>query len=303
MNAKPICVDATESPLDLADLETLSAVARFGTLSAAAKQQGVAVSTVARRLGALEAALRLRLVDRRTNGARLTADGARLAALASPLGEQVAAIARVAEALRDGSGPSVVRISATESVVADVLAPALPALWARHPGLSVQLQSEAGLVSLAGGEADLAIRMSQPKGNSLLARRLPDVGLGLYAARSWLAGRDPAEIDLATSPLLTYDDSFGRLPELAWLDRLGLTHAVAMRTGSTRALVTATVAGAGIGMLAALFIRPDANLVQILTSEPAPARSPWLITHPDVRRLPHVAAVHRWIVATFAARP
>ena len=194
------------------------------------------------------------------------------------------------------------RISATESVIAEILAPALPALWTRHPGLLVQLQSQAELVSLAGRDAELAIRMSPPQGASLLAKRLPDVRLGLFAARSWLAGRDPAAIDLGDGPLLVYDDSFGRLPELAWLDRLGLTHAVRMRTGSTRALLTATIAGAGIGMLARLFVRPEHDLVELPVPEPPPPRSPWLIAHRDVRRLPHVAAVHRWVVATFAAR-
>lgn len=287
--------------MDLADIETLVAVARGGSLSAAAKAQGVAVSTAARRLAHLEAGLRLRLVDRRADGTRLTPEGARLAALAEPLGDQLAAIARAADALRAGEGAALVRVSATESVVGDVLAPALPALWARHPGITVQLQSQAGLVSLAGRDAELAVRMSPPQGASLLARKLPDVRLGLFASRGWLAGRDPAGLDLANGPLLAYDDSFGRLPEMAWLDRLGVAHAVRLRSGSTRALLAATVAGAGIGLLARLFIRPEHDLVELPTAEPAPPRVPWLIVHRDIRRLPRVAAVHRWVVASFAA--
>lgn len=283
-------------------IATLIGVARGGSLSAAAKQQGIAVSTASRRIAGLEAALRLTLLDRRADGVRLTADGARIAALAEPLGDQLAAIERAAAALRDGGGPAVVRVSATESVIGDVLAPALPRLWAAPPGVSVDLLSQAEVVSLAGRVADLAVRMSRPQGASLLARRLPEQRLGLYASRGWLAGRDPAAIDLSAGPLLAYDDSFGRLPELAWLDRLGLTHAIAMRTGSTRALVTATAAGAGIGLLAPLFIRPEHDLVEIPSGGDAPVRTPWLVSHRDVRRVPAVAAVHRWIVATFAAR-
>ncbi len=206
-----------------------------------------------------------------------------------------------AEALRHGDGPALVRVSATEAIVADVLAPALPMLWAQAPGLSVQLQSQGGVVSLAGRDADLAIRMVRPSGSSLLIRKLPALPLGLFASRHWLAGRDPASIDLEKGPILAYDDSFGRLPELAWLDSLGLTAAIRLRTGSTRGLVTATLAGAGIGLLSRLMVRPGSGMVEIPTPTPAPVRQPWLAVHRDLRRLAPVAAAHRWIVAAFAA--
>ncbi len=287
--------------MELADLEILLAVARGGSLSAAAKRHGIAVSTAARRLAGLEAALRLRLVERRADGARLTADGARIAALTAPLGDQLATIARAAEVLRGGDGSLRVRVSAVESVVADVLAPALPRLWAKHPGIVLQLQSSSASVSLAGGDAELAIRMARPTGASLLAKRLPDARLGLFASRRWLAGRNPAAIDVGAGPLLAYDDSFGRLPELAWLDRVGLTQAVRLACGSTRALLTACAAGAGIGLLPTLYIRPEHDLVELPVAAAPPLRTPWLIAHRDVRRLPAVAAVHRWIVAAFAA--
>jgi DNA-binding transcriptional LysR family regulator len=93
----------------------------------------------------------------------------------------------------------------------------------------------------------------------------------------------------------------GRLPELAWLDSLGLTAAVRMRTGSTRALFTATLAGAGIGLVARLLARSAPDLVEIPTRLPPPMRTPWLAVHRDLRRLPHIAAVHRWIIAAFGA--
>ncbi len=286
--------------MDLTAVETLAAVAREGSISAAARAAGISVSTAARRLDTLEAQLKLRLVDRRANGARLTADGLRLATLAQPLADQIAAIARAAEALRQGDGPALVRVTATEAIIADILAPTLPRLWAAAPAVIVQLQSQGSVVSLAGRDADIAVRMVRPTGSSLLVRKLPVLTLGLFASTDWLAGRDPAGIDLATAPLLAYDDSFGRLPELAWIDAMGLTGALRLRTGSTRALLTATLAGAGIGLLARRLATPDSGLIEIPTPLPAPSRTPWLTVHRDLRRLPAVAAVHRWIVAAFA---
>jgi len=285
--------------MDLDEIETLTAVARTGSISAAAKAAGVSASTTARRLDALEARLKLRLVDRRPSGARLTSDGLRLAALAEPLSAHLASIARAAEALRRGDGPELVRVSATETIIADILAPALPRLWAMAPDVSVQLQSQGAVVSLAARDADLAIRMVRPTGAALMIRKLPPQPIGLFASETWLAGRDPSDIDLKTGPILAYDDSFGRLPELAWLDSLGLTAAIRVRTGSTRALFTATLAGAGIGLVARLLVSPGSGLVEIPTPTPPQLRTPWLAVHRDLRRLPHIAAVHRWIVEAF----
>lgn len=284
--------------MDIAELTLLAAVGRLQSISAAARAQGIAISTATRRLDGLEAALKLRLVDRRTDGARLTAEGQRLALLAEPLEAQIASIERAAAAMRSG-GPAMVRVTATESIIADRLAPALPRLWARHPDLGLTLQSQSAVVSLAGREADLAVRMVRPEGAALIIRALPTEQVALFAGAQWLAGRDAAAIDAAAGPILAYDDSFGRIPEMAWLAGLGLAPAVKLATGSTRALLLATLAGAGIGLLPRR-AAGAAGLVEIPTATPAPLRTPWLAVHRDVHRLPAVRAVSRWIVAAFA---
>lgn len=285
--------------MDLDDMAMLAAVGRLGSISAAARARGIAISTAARRLDGLEARLKLQLVDRRADGARLTAAGQRLALLAEPLEAQMARIERAAASLRDG-GPALVRVTATESVVADRLAPALPQLWARHPGIGVILQSQGAVVSLAGREADIAVRMSRPEGAALIVRALPAEQVALFASAKWLAGRDPAAVDLHAAPMLAYDDSFGRIAEMAWLAGLGLTGGLRLATGSTRALLQATLAGAGIGLLSRRMAL-GAGLVEIPTPSLPPPRVPWLAVHRDVHRLPAIRAVSRWIIATFAA--
>jgi DNA-binding transcriptional LysR family regulator len=287
--------------LDPNDLADLVALARAGSFQAAAKRRGIAGSTLSRRLAALEKSLGVALVDRRADGSRLTEQGTTLAALSAPLDDQLARIVRAAEALRAGISSLPVRVSATEFVVSDVLAPALPTLWRNNSGIAVDLRSQRDVVSLAGRDADLAVRMSRPEGASLLAKRLPALRLGLFASRDYLGGRTPESIDLNDQRLLVYDDSYGRLPELAWLSRAGLDNAVRMRTASTRGLLTACLAGAGVALLPAVFGIRDPTLVEIPLPAPLPPREPWLVVHPDVSRHPNVRAVHRWIVAAFAA--
>ncbi len=280
------------------DLTWLLAVARSGSLSAAAKLRGVTVSTASRRLDALEATLGLRLVDRRMNGSRLTPDGERIAQLAEPVVEGHDRLVRAAVAMRTGGRQDAVRISATEFVVSDVLAPAFPKLQARHPQISVMLQVQSDVVSLAARNADLAVRMSRPEGNSLVAKKLPALRLGLFASEEYLSGRLPARLDLSRERLLVYDDSYGRLPELDWIVAMGLESNVALRSGSTRGLLTAAVAGGGIALLPCVFAA-RAGLVSIALPVELPDRTPWVVVHTDLRRDPVIRAVHAWIGETF----
>lgn len=285
--------------MNIDDLALLLALREARSLSAVAKARGVAVSTLARRVDALEAELKLRLVDRRADGIRLTPDGKRVAALAEPAIESGDRIARAAAVMRQDTERPPIVLSATEYVVSEVLAPALPRLWAKHPGLSIDLHSQSHLVSLAARDADLAIRMSRPEGASLVARKLAPLTLGLFASKAYLAGRNPAALRLHEERLLAYDDSYGQVPEHGWIDSNGLGAAVALRTGSTRALLAAAKAGAGIALLAHIFALQH-ELVEVPAPTMLPARTPWLIVHHDLRRLPALRAVHGWAIEAFA---
>jgi DNA-binding transcriptional LysR family regulator len=286
---------------DPRDLDDLIAIRNTGTLSGAAKSRGVAVSTVSRRIETLEAALKLQLIDRRVDGIKLTEHGLAIAQAAEPLAEQLLRVQRMAEHLRAGSSQMPVRVSATEFVISDVLAPALNLLWKSGASFPVHLQSQADVVSLAGRDADLAVRMVRPDGASLYARKLAELRLGFFASDGYLAMRAPASIDLRDERLLIYDDSYGRLPELDWITRHDLSEAVAMRTGSTRALLTAAQSGGGIAVLPTAIAARSSSLIEIPTADPLPSRQPWLIVHRDLRKSMSIRLVQRWIASAFAA--
>lgn len=285
--------------MDIVALRQLLELDRQGSLSAVAKHDDVAVSTVARRLDALEAALGLRLLDRRANGVRLTPEGQRIAALAEPIVDQAARIERAAVALKASAHGGSVTVSATEFVVSDILAPNLPDLWRTAPDLAVTLRAQGEVVSLAAREADLAIRMSRPTEPSLIAQKIGEVPLGCFASPAWLNGRDPATIRLSDARLLVYDDSYGRIAELDWVAAHGLTGAVMLRSGSTRALINACAAGGGVALLP-VHAAGRAGLVPIKAPFALPPRQVWLLTHRDTRRLPAIRAAHRWIERAFA---
>jgi DNA-binding transcriptional LysR family regulator len=290
----------SQNMLDPRDLDDLIAIWQAGSLSAAAKKRGVAISTISRRIESLETALRLRLVDRQSKGTSLTAHGLEIAKAAAPMSEQLVRVGRLAESLREQGGLLPVRLSATEFVISDVLAPALPELWAKGTDFPLHLQSQADIVSLAGRDADIAIRMSRPEGASLIIRKLPALHLGLFASEKYLGARGPASLNLGQEKLLIYDDSYGRLPELEWLDSLGLRTAVVMRTGSTRGLMTAAMAGAGIALLPKAIARRAPSLVEVKVKSDPPPRTPWLVVHRDLRSQPSIQLVHRWVLDSFS---
>lgn len=288
--------------MDVQALRTLLDLDRRGSLSAVATHADVAVSTIARRLDSLEAALGLRLLDRRANGVRLTAEGQRIAALAGPIVDQAARIDRAAAALKASAHGGSVTISATEFVVSEILAPLLPDLWRAAPDLTVTLRAQGEVVSLAAREADLAIRMSRPTEPSLIAQKIGEVPLGCFASPAWLDGRDSSMIGLSDAQLLIYDDSYGRIAELDWVAAQGLTGAVMLRSGSTRALINACAAGGGVALLP-VRAAGRAGLVTVKVPFALPPRQVWLLTHRDIRRLPAIRAAHRWIERAFAVQP
>ncbi len=281
------------------DLQCLVDVIDGASFTAAARRRGVAVSTVVRRIDALEADLGTRLIDRGQSGARLTAAGEQIVNLARVQIEGADRIRRLATAARSPALKETVTVSAAEFVVSERLAPALGRLYDLAPHIRIELHSQAQIVSLAARDADLAVRMSRPTGNSLLIRKLGRIDLGLYASTTYLADRLPATIDLSRERILTYDDSYGPTPEAAWATQTDLAEAVVLRTGSVRALLNATIAGLGIGLLPAHAAR-TAGLVEIATAAPFEPRIPWLVVHRDLRRVPAIATVHDWIVDVFA---
>lgn len=287
--------------MDTQDLDTLAAVAAAGSLSRAARRLGVTTSTVARRLDALDAKLRLRLVERSSTGARLTPAGERINALAGPLLQRAGEIDLAAAALRAGASERPVRVSATELILSDVLAPAAARLWNPAAPFPLHLRSDPGIVSIAAHEADLAIRMTRPQGASLVTRKLAVIRLGAFASRDYLGPGEPGAVDLAAQRLLLLDDAWGAVPELDWHRAIAPAASVALRTGSIRALITAARGGAGIALLPRALVQEE-GLVEVPLAVPLPSRTAWLVSHRETRRMPNVAAVRRWIAQVFAER-
>ena len=150
---------------DWNDVRAFLAVARSGRLTAAAARLGVDHSTLSRRIGALEHALRTRLFDRSPSGYTLTDHGRRLI----PIGEEMERLAIAAGEAVGGTSTSVagtVRIGSPEGFGSYFLAPRIARLKAEHPRLTIQLVAAPAVFSLARRDADIVVSVSGRRGSA-----------------------------------------------------------------------------------------------------------------------------------------
>lgn len=286
--------------MDWDDIRVFEAVAAATTLTAAARRLNVSVATISRRIDSLELGLGLRLVNRTPEGIQLTTDGAALIDKVQSAASAMEGVRRRADALKAGEMHPI-RVSATEPIAAELLAPALPDLIRQLPNVRIDLSVTTEVVSLASRSVDIALRLAQPKGDSLLVQRLSPIRLGLYTTEEYLGRAVKVGLDLQAARLLTYDDTYGPIAEVTWMKSMGLLDASRIRSSSTRALLMATLAGAGIGLLPEVIARQYDQLVRVPTPVPIPDRDIWLMSHKDLKRSPNHRIVRAWILQTLHA--
>jgi len=278
--------------LDWGHLPFFLELVRTGSLSGAAKRLGVDRNTVARRVAALEEELGLALFERGPQGWTRTSAGQDLAELASRVEDDVLALARHADA-RDRALSGTVRLTTTAHLAATLLVPALPDLRQRHPGLLLEVAADQRAFDLTRREADLALRMGRPRDTGLVTRKLADVVHGLYASRTYAAGR-AGPVSFSGDSFVGFDESLASAQQERWLERMGPERRVVFRCNNTASLVAAARLGLGVAVLPRFVADRDAELARLAGPEP-PTLELWLLVHGDLRRTPRVRAVIEWV--------
>lgn len=277
------------------DIRIFLAVGRTGQILAAAKRLGLNHATVARRLTALEDSLGSRLFDRSTSGCVLTDAGSRFFDRA----EKMEAEALAAEADIGGDTPEIsgtVRIGAPDGFGVAYLAPRLNQLTQKHPGLTVQLVPVSRSFSLSRREADIAVTIDRPETGRLVAGKLVDYALGLYASRKYLETRGIPETasDLSAHDLIGYVEDLLYSPSLNYGAEFSKNWSSRFEIASALGQTEAVRGGVGIGILHDFIARADERLVAIMP-ELKLRRTYWMVTHESSRPLRHIQAVQDFL--------
>jgi molybdate transport repressor ModE-like protein len=227
---------------DWVDIRVFLALARHGSLSAAARALNLNYATVSRRVQSLEDALGESLVERRPDGYILTAAGSRLLEPAYRMEAAAAAFTR----LNVGSGPrGLVRVNAPPSLAQTFLIQSVAALVTLYPNLDVEVASDVRPVSLERREADIVLRLSRPANGDVIARPIATFECAFYANPEWCARIEQHQ----ESSFVGFDEQNAHLPDAQWLSRNFPRARIAFRASNHLIQAAAASAGAGFALL------------------------------------------------------
>ncbi|MFI9244405.1 LysR family transcriptional regulator [Streptomyces sp. NPDC053086] len=253
---------------DLAALELLLAVARLGSLGAAAREVGITQPAASSRLRSMERQLGVALVDRSPRGSRLTDAGALVTDWARRVVEAAAAFDAGARALRDRRD-SRLRVAASMTIAEYLLPGWLLALHAERPDTAVSLlagNSAKVAELLLAGEADLGFveGLTVPTGldSTVIARdRLIVV---TAPGHPWARRRRPlTAAELAATPLILRERGSGTRQVLD--TALGGLARPLIELSSTTAVKASAVSGAGPSVLSELAVGEELAMRRLVS--------------------------------------
>jgi len=259
-------------------LNTFLAVAAAGSFSQAAKDLDVAVSSVTRRIDALEAEVGARLFNRSPRRVLPTDAGEQFLPRARAILAEFAE-ARDALAALEAEPRGVMTVTAPATFGRVAVVPAVASFLARHPLLEVELHLSDDYVDLAVQRVDVAVRIGVLEPSDLLATRLAPMRLVACASPAYLArrGRPRHPEELASHDCI--DVATGRAPALMWC-----FHGVdggrplpvrgALRVNDKDGMRDAALAGAGVVHIPSWLVHEDlaaGRLVELFPGSPPPA--------------------------------
>jgi DNA-binding transcriptional LysR family regulator len=237
-----------------------------------------------------------RLFDRSPQGVTLTNEGAELLVYAERIEHEAHMVmARVAgqEALLSG----VVRVAVPEAFGCFLLAPTLDEFQEEHPEITIELIPETQHVSLSRRDADLVVSTVRPRRGRMFINKLAEFKMGLYAGEKYIARRGLPEnaAELDDHLFVSFIDDLLNTDDYAPLDQIVENPRMAFRSSSIISQQSAIGAGVGMGLLHSYAIRHTPSLVHVLPDDVGVRRAYWLLVHADLRRVPRIRAVIRFL--------
>jgi DNA-binding transcriptional LysR family regulator len=239
-----------------------------------------------RRLKALEAAVGHSLFQRTADGFVLTDEGSVVIGHAERMEEEAFGLQRqLAGGERQLDG--LLRVSCSDWFGLHILSPILAGFSISYPKVVIELLTDSRLLNLSRREADLVFRITPFTEPDVISRKLMHVEYGLYIAKD---KDEPAIGDGRGFGLVTMDEAFGSMPDVAWLVGQFPNAGIGMRSNSRD--VQAALCAGGVGL--AVLPRPlgdSLSTLRRIEMEPPPGRDTWVGYHRDMRRLPRLRAL------------
>ncbi len=270
-------------------LETMLAVARTGSVGAAARQRHITSSAVSQQIRRLETHFGIKLFERAGRGVRLTAAGeAALPVVRELWSAAEAAFGQLAEMA--GRPATTLRVAASDYLGKGLLAPVLRDLLDAEPPVRFEIvttHSRAGVRLVASGDVDLAVVTGQETPRGLESRHLFDQPFVWVGPRRRRHEGAPLTERLRREPVLRLAaESRGR----ALLDHYLAEHRIrpvsTIDVPSVSLLLSYVSGGLGIGLVPALALAEASPDAIVHTPAAVPALPVALVWRVAARRQP-----------------
>jgi DNA-binding transcriptional LysR family regulator len=293
--------------LKLDGIAAFVATADAGSISEAARRNGLPKSVVSERLFELERALGARLLHRTTRKMSLTEDGIAFLVRARRMVDDAnAAAAEIAE--RRGALVGPLRLSAPVSFGTLHLGPAIYGFLKEHPRIDLTLDLDDRLIDFAADGYDAVVRQGPVGDQRLIVKRLTASRRVLVAAPSYLEkhGLPSALHELEAHRAILYVNR-----EAAWRFSDGSSSTVVrprhcMRVNNGLIMRDAAVAGLGITLLPMFTIHREllaGELVQIELDVEAEGAEIYLVYPTDRGASAKLQALTEWLRHAFGEPP
>ena len=279
----PAVLDCTM--IDWDDVRYFLAVAREGSVRAAAERVGVNHATVLRRIAQLEERLGVHMFEKLPSGYRLTAAGEEVLEFA----DQMEASSHLLETRvfgRDQSVRGLLRVTLAPTLATHLLMPDFAEFARLHSEIEMEITPSGELVNLTNREADVAIRVVYDRKTlplNLHGLKGPELVGSVYMSRdrlaAWRAG--------APDPIRWIVISIHGIPEWASEGEVRTT-AVPFRTTDAEAQIAAVRQGLGMTTLPCFVGDADPLLVRVPGTELHMYGTLWLLTQGDTRNTKRV---------------
>src|SRR5258708_4449803 len=286
--------------IDWDDVRYFLAVARGGSVRAAAERLGVNHATVLRRIAQLEERLVVHMFEKLPQGARLTAAGEEVLELA----DQMEASSHLLETRvfgRDQSVRGLLRVTLAPPLATHLLMPDFAEFARLHPDIEMEILSSGELANLTNREADVAIRVGYDRKTlplNLHGLKGQELFGGVYMSRdrlaAWRAG--------APDPIRWIVISIHGIPDWASEGEVRTT-GVPFRTTDAEAEIVAVRQGIGMKTLPCFVGNADPLLVRVPGTDLHIYGTVWLLTQEEHRKTKRVRLFTEFVsrrLATFA---
>jgi DNA-binding transcriptional LysR family regulator len=280
------------------DVRYFLAVARGGSLRAAAGHLGVNHSTVLRRIAQLEERLGAHMFEKLPSGYRLTVAGEEVLELA----KQMEASSQQLETRvfgRDQSVRGLLRVTLTPPLATHLLMPDFADFARLHPDIEMDILSSGDLANLTNREADVAIRVVYDRKTlpqNLHGLKGPELFGSVYIARDRLAAWRAGTPD----PIRWIVISIHGIPDWASEGEVPAT-GVPFRTTDAEAQFAAVRQGLGITALPCFMADADPLLVRVPGAPLHKYGEVWLLTHGETRKTMRVQLFTAFLSRRLAA--